>query len=111
MSRPTNQVREAQNSLTAIQMWGFDGAFKVAYAKALLLIENEVTPVVAIHWLDMSQNFLKDGRKYTYSPALREQKMLLSRFYWKLAHHIYWHQLSKKQVSAVIGFVQPVPCI
>ena len=107
MGRLPSQSQEMQNSLTAIQMWGEQGAFGVAFAKAQVLIEHEVIPVVALHWMELSRSFLKDARKYDFSPALREQNMLLSRFYWKLAHHVYWHQLKKGQIAPVQGFIQP----
>lgn len=92
-------------------MWGLEGALKVAFAKAIIVVESEKVPTEALYGLEMSKNFLKDSRKHNYSPALREQKMLLSRFYWKLAHRVYWYQLSKGQVQPVEGFIQPVPCI
>lgn len=101
------EERDRKLTLEIIKNIGFDDALEEAYSKALYLVANTPTATFATEWLAWSYNLLEDSRKVSSSEVANDLR-ILSRFYRKLAHKVYWYLRKTEQISDIPAFIRSV---
>jgi hypothetical protein len=93
-------------TLEIIRQIGFESALDEAYNKALYLVSNNPSSMLATKWLAWSHNLIKDSREAGSNQIANDLASLAS-FYRRLAHKTYWFQRSIGQISELAEFIRP----
>lgn len=101
------EEQDQRLTLEIIRSVGFGVALEEAYQKALYLVANNPSSMLATKWLAWSHNLLKDSREATSEQVVNDL-VLLASFYRRLAHKTYWFQKSTGQISDLTEFIRPV---
>lgn len=96
-----------KKTLDIIKSWGFGPAMDMAYDKALKILEREPESILCVVLLAWSYNLLTDSRAVETKWQANDLR-LLSSFYRKVAHKVYWHQLQHNQIGELPDFIQKV---
>ena len=101
------QKKDLQSSLEAINRFGFDKAFEVAFDGSITLIAGDPEATLPTTFLAWSYNLALDA-KDPKTTKERLDYLLLSHFYRKLAHKLYWNQRRLDQIAYISDFIQLV---
>jgi hypothetical protein len=103
------RIEEKHQKLTLdlIRQIGFDEALDIAYGKALYATANSPQSTMATELLAWSHNLFEDAKTVS-TPNVAEELKILSRFYRKLAHKLYWELKRTGQLSDISDFIRLV---
>lgn len=93
--------------LSALEEMGDFDAFDIAFNKSKDIIETDPESLLITEYFSWSHNLLLDARA-TEDSNLKERLLAASRFYRKLAHHLYWVAVKAGTVARSPHFLQAI---
>lgn len=101
------EERAVHKTLDIIRLWGYGPAIDLAYEKGKYVLNKDPESILCVMLLAWSHNLLDDARK-SDSKWAADDLRLLSSFYRKVAHKIYWHQFENNQIGELSDFIRQV---
>ena len=101
------EEKDQRLTLEIIKSIGFEEALEKAYSKALYLVANSPKSTLSTEWLAWSHNLNLDSRGVE-SSDLANDLLLLSSFYRRLAHKVYWYQKKVGSIGDLAEFIRLV---